>query len=199
MAGSTTRGRRSPERGGPVRYIGEVVTQKLQRDNFCHSQANKLSLVGPVFLMTTYSYCWGVTWRAWLRGKDPQVTDPRLWLWPPAFTGTFLFCPLLPSSWTVTGRARLSKAVPLLTSYLLGAMKFKVSSGSYRMEKANSNTSWRTKVSVTWSNGLAWALHTEILAKVLVTWHHHQMCWFRRDPRHARKSGWRWGPVGGQS
>lgn len=28
-----------------------------------------------------------------------------------------------------------------LTSYLLGAMKFKVSSGSYNMEKANSNTS----------------------------------------------------------
>lgn len=34
-----------------------------------------------------------------------------------------------------------SLTTTFLTSYLLGAMKFKVSSGSYNMEKANSNTS----------------------------------------------------------
>ena len=38
------------------------------------------------------------------------------------------------------GSAVQGSATPL-TSYLLGAMKFKVSSGSYRMEKANSSTS----------------------------------------------------------
>jgi hypothetical protein len=77
------------------------------------------------------------------RVEAHDMADP--W-YPTAFQKMLLFCPLLPPGapfqLKVHGKgAVVQGSSTLLTSYLLGAMKFKVSSGSYRMEKANSNTS----------------------------------------------------------